>query len=357
METILNNIECRTVKTPMQYNSNKILKEIDQHKYIQFCKNEYCKLSSFIEDLKINPADPVSAKNLSEFYSKVHNYQISAEFRMNCLMLFENTSIGEDHLHICFNISNEIRKYLLKKKAELFTVIQRTISRRAVSNASHARVRYVGGYYIAKIRHKYIQKKRSHMYKTDASGQALFEESVLAVSILDGLKLDEHHVISTTNEPESLLDVSRRQKGNRSLINISDELFHFFKKLTEICLSLLIDENFNKYGGNLFEHIRTEIMEKSDLYNQFCEVVDISINRNEEFDSETVNKELRNKQISNVYKKIIKLFLMVMVNQFRKDILESFNIQKKMAHRKQIRVSQTDKTKSDKGKESKKKVL
>ncbi|XP_060551398.1 uncharacterized protein LOC132712970 [Ruditapes philippinarum] len=51
------------------------------------------------------------------------------------------------------------------------------------------------------------------MYKTDASGQALFEESMLAVSILDGLKLDEHHVISTTNEPESLLDVSRRQKA------------------------------------------------------------------------------------------------------------------------------------------------
>ncbi|XP_060571759.1 uncharacterized protein LOC132729940 [Ruditapes philippinarum] len=114
METILNNIECKTVKTPMQYNSNKILKEIDQHKYIQFCKNEYCKLSSFIEDLKINPAEPVSAKNLSEFYSKVHNYQISAEFRMNCLMLFENRSFGEDHLHICFNIANEIRKYLLK---------------------------------------------------------------------------------------------------------------------------------------------------------------------------------------------------------------------------------------------------
>ena len=30
---------------------------------------------------------------------------------------------------------------------------------------------------------------------------------------------------------------------------------------------------------------------------------------------------------------------MVMVNQFRKDILESFNFEKKMSHRKQIQVS------------------
>jgi len=40
-----------------------------------------------------------------------------------------------------------------------------------------------------------------------------------------------------------------------------------------------------------------------------------------------------------LYKTIVKQHLMVMINQFRKDILESFNIETKMSHRKRIQVS------------------
>ena len=54
-------------------------------------------------------------------------------------------------------------------------------------------------------------------------------------------------------------------------------------------------------------------------------------------------------QMCNVYKDIIKLFLSVMLNQFRKYLLDSFKVEKKMSHRKQIRVS-TCKSKSPKSK-------
>lgn len=50
------------------------------------------------------------------------------------------------------------------------------------------------------------------MYQVDYAGQESYEESVAAVNILDGLKVEEHNIVSTTNEPDSLLDVKRCQR-------------------------------------------------------------------------------------------------------------------------------------------------
>jgi len=84
------------------------------------------------------------------------------------------------------------------------------------------------------------------MYKTDARNIALYEEVVECVEILSELKVNEQHLLSTTSQPETLLDTERRQTSkNRSLTNISDSLFDFFKCLTEICLKLLTDEKLN----------------------------------------------------------------------------------------------------------------
>ena len=77
-------------------------------------------MSELLSGSNIDPAKPVTSKIQTEFYSNVHSYHIGTEFRMNCLKLFENVQFTENHLHICFNISNEIRKYLLKEKAAFF---------------------------------------------------------------------------------------------------------------------------------------------------------------------------------------------------------------------------------------------
>lgn len=226
LENILEGIKCPTVVTTMQYDNNKILNDINRGKYRQFCKIEYSKLTSLVHKLNINTQpEAVSAKMQCEFYGAVHSYMTSAEFRMNCLLFFDEAPFTETHLHICFGISNEIRKHILKKKTELYTIANRNISNRTVTNASQARVRYVGGYCIAKLRHSYKQKKQTSMYKVDEDGQALFEESVCAVNTLDCLKLEEEYVLASTSEPESLMDVSRRQQKNRALTNISDSLF------------------------------------------------------------------------------------------------------------------------------------
>lgn len=48
--------------------------------------------------------------------------------------------------------------------------------------------------------------------------------------------------------------------------------------------------------------------------------------------------------IETVYNELVEKFLLVMLNQYRKDVLSSLAVEKKMAHRKQIQIKQKSQT-------------
>jgi hypothetical protein len=69
-------------------------------------------------------------------------------------------------------------------KAELFPIGNwKKQSERIVTNISEARVRYGGGHWTAKVRYKYMQKKKSYMYQVDESGQAVYNKSLQEMDV------------------------------------------------------------------------------------------------------------------------------------------------------------------------------
>lgn len=154
------------------------------------------------------------------------------------------------------------------------------------------------------------------------------------------LREDEQFVIRNSAEPESLLDVTRKQYVNRGLTNISDEMFSFFIKLSDQCLNLLSDENFHRFGDKLFEFCKQTTAENSELFEAFSKILDThSVDNNELSEKQVCVDTQAVARI--IYKKIIKIYLLVLIGQFRKDILDAFKVTKKMAHRKQIQVSKS----------------
>ncbi|WAR14614.1 hypothetical protein MAR_004719, partial [Mya arenaria] len=222
IENIIESIHCQHVVTTHHFNTNKILEDLDKNKVKRFVQNEYLKLKSFLEpQQEAVEVNKMPASKQSEFYHKVHLYHTSVEFRLNCLSFFD------------------ISKIFTEKKVDLLTISNRPISKRTVTNASMARIRYIGGYCIAK-------------------SIAAYEDAVICVDLLSELK-------------EEI-----REK--------------FYNGVKQNC--------YSSYSNDTLE--------------SHCEII---------------------------YKKIIKQHLMVMLNQYRKDILESFNVEKKMSHRKQIQLS------------------
>ncbi|XP_053402851.1 uncharacterized protein LOC123530709 [Mercenaria mercenaria] len=156
LNAIIDRLTVKKVLTPMQFETNQILSSMDKSKLEYFARNEFYKVSSIMDECNSTKTGQIVSKDLGSFYSKIHQHANSLEFRMNCLKLFQNEqSYTVSHQHICFNISVELRKYILSKQAEKVTPSSRQISKRTITQASRARVRYVGGYCIAKVRHKF----------------------------------------------------------------------------------------------------------------------------------------------------------------------------------------------------------
>ena len=343
-EEILSAVKFQSPVTPDQKAVNTITTQIDSDKLRKFCHLAYEKLSLFLTQSKVTGTAAIAAKDLTKFVSSVHTYTNSTDYLMNCLSLFENETFTENHKHVCFNISKNIRKLLLDKKAEDLPMPERSLTTRTVATASEAKIRYVAGYCIAKVRHQFVERKRSCRYRTDTEGQCTYKESICAVNILNLLKVEEYTLQSTTTNPESLRDVQRKQNVTRSLTNVTDELFDFFLQFTEKCLRLLTNENVNKSGSKIFEFVKDELLADNDLYLLFLSVVKKS-DQLMQFDENADDCQIKEEPIHDVYLKIVKTFLMVMINQFRKDILESLDVAKKMAHRKAVQVSTTSKRK------------
>ena len=139
------------------------------------------------------------------------------------------------------------------------------------------------------------------MYKVDESSQALYDQSLLAVTTLDSLKVEEHYILATTDNPKSLLDISRKQLQHRSLTNIPDTLFNFFRTLTEKCLAMLVDENMNQFGSRLFEELKDKLLHDCDLFSTFCEVVENCIIAKNDLVDDQVNDNLKKQVVQNIF--------------------------------------------------------
>ena len=105
--------------TPFQHNTNCILEELDRSKFKTFCQREYKQITSIIEKIKFE--GPVKCQNLGEFYTAMHKYHTVSKLLLSFKMLFENESFKAEHKRICFNASVELRKFILSKRAEVYS--------------------------------------------------------------------------------------------------------------------------------------------------------------------------------------------------------------------------------------------
>ena len=344
IKEIISKIRAPIVVSPYQYENNEILSRMIWAKVEVFAKQQYSKITSLLNECKCSETGKIVSKDLGDFYTKQHTYTVGSEFKMQCFQLFDY----EDrytfiHQRISCNILVGIREYVIQSKAKHVDTPIKPINKRTVTEASRARIRYVGGYCIAKVRHKFVTKKATHRFSLKKKDSQEYEKAKCAIDILNRLKQGEQSVFEKTDEPDSLLDISRRQNLNRGLTNIEDCVFKFFIQLTEKCLDILTNDNLNEMSGKMFTECQT-ILETSDLYEKFVQLCSRPQETYTEFEEDPFKylisfMTLQVSMIESIFHHIIKYHLMVMFNQFRKDTLDSFQIGKKMAHRKQLRVS------------------
>ena len=84
---------------------------MDKSKFKIFYQREYQQITSLTDKIKFE--GPILCQVLGEVYSVMHKYHTGTEFLLSCMILFENESFTTEHLHISFNMSVELRKFML----------------------------------------------------------------------------------------------------------------------------------------------------------------------------------------------------------------------------------------------------
>lgn len=325
----------------------------------QFCKKTFTAMNEIIEEMNITEPMSVKPDVITTFYSKSHTFQTSAQYRLNCSLCFKDVNtITEAHWYIAYKLTVAVRKYILSEKEKMFPTSDRPISNRDITEASRARIRYVGGYCINKIRQEHLSVAKRNMYSKSVHGQIQYEKSCEMLKVINNFREEEEHLKATTVDPNSLFDTIRRQYVNKGLTHISDDLYHFFVRLCEKCLEVLVDKNLNETNDTLYEYSLKQLIGSEELLELLlkackfdkelssgqilaCQYVAPAVHAAMEYMLNTLEA---NQVAEYLLERLTKSFLLVMLVQFKNDLLQSFKISKSMEHRKQIQTKKsTDK--------------
>ncbi|KAK3102535.1 hypothetical protein FSP39_012046 [Pinctada imbricata] len=317
---VIRDLKVGNAMTKLQEESNNAVEELLTNHIDavnSFCSEEFECLQGMMEEqsLNIDDADPqpVHADKISRFYKLCHQHQTSSEFKAR--------------KQICTELLAAPRDRDKQQK--------------------QAMVKSVGGYCIAKARLKHRKRLTNYCFKLGDSEQQQSNEAKCMLKIIDTLAVNESILQTSTQYPESLIETAFRQYQTRGLTNITDKVFQFFISTCDKCLHLLVDENLNIHGQNLFEKCNASISKDMDLFNVFLTSIQTITQDDFMKDDSVVGLLGEMVMISScselLFQELSEKFLLVMVNQYRKDFLMNLSVQKKMAHRKQIQVGSQSK--------------
>ncbi|MEW8548137.1 MAG: hypothetical protein AB2693_31930 [Candidatus Thiodiazotropha sp.] len=323
-----------TYSTPLndvQININSVLSELLKNKetVTKLANVMYSHFMDLYNKSVSENAGKVSQPELNVFFQQSHHYMTSDTFQSQADMLKNLLStFSKDAIEsVFFKLSTICRQLVLSVKSSALPVSgprflhNRTSSQLEGSAAARGKVRYIGGYVVASLLYKYNCQVKSSLFKTGTDSNEKYEFSLRMVDTLETFKVSEHLLSETTTDPDSLQQISRRQNISRGLTNICDPVYLFFEHLVCRIIQELTVENFNK-SDSLSGHLMSTLMESSDLFEELSSLVPLS--------HQAVKVIL--------FERIIEKVAAILLKQFSKDIISALNIEKKMEHRKQIKV-------------------
>jgi len=355
IDQILNKCITEVTVTAVQEQANVLARSLlsdDQHYCKSFCITQFEEISKIMCVLEATPGTPIRADKVTEVETEILRYKRSDTYRLSCLLMFaKHHGFSGAHSFICTTLTDGVSKFLLHGKTKPYREKERTIHARVITDASRARIRYVAGYCVSKLLKRYTTSYRSNMFSATAYGQQNYYDAKEKMSILNSTKEEEQYLKMYSSDKQSLADTERKQNLSRGLLNVSDEMFEFCVKLCSKCLELMVDRNLMVHGQAMHQYCVEMLLKSDELFQDFIRAV--TRNRTTEdlqtsmdcppelivrdILSSTVTKV---HNIHKVFADVTGKFLMVMFNQFRKDLLHSFSVAKTMAHRKQIMVKQ-----------------
>ena len=283
-------------------------------------------------------AGNVKPKDFTEFYSSFNRYILSEEYHHHSLPLLGIPFAQQ----ILTSVMLAIQRNILKNKAD--TMISEypcchifPPKDMVLSAAGRGKIRYIGGYCVAKCRYHLCSALRNSLYIPEKEPDINIMNQ--QINMLDSMTTSHTDIFLTTVYENTLEETARKQNTCEGLTNITDSVFEFFETLESLTRNLMTHETLLKENKYMYRYVLNEVLTNESIKEKFKEkciiLGDESCSSEKKADRAFI-QIMDESIVSPVFERIVRLFVTVTISQFRKDYLRVIKREKGKALRKKV---------------------
>lgn len=293
-----------------------------------------------------------SQSDFRNFHTQFNKYISSDEYRNSTQQVCDSYHSRQLLYRFITTSMFKVQRDVLKEVAErevkeIPAVLKKISTDKPVSGPGRGKIRYIGGYVIAKLKYRNSRIVRRSAF---APGKGdVMEECERRKNLLNSLCSSEMDLIDSTTDPESLIETKRKQNVSGSLCNIQDDTFEFFRDLELKSRELLTYEKLVETKSKFYEVVEKLLLEDTQSKSLFANLL-------RKFTDEDSDHEMPEvvpfcdhckscKTMDCLYTELVRLFIKVSINQFRKDFLTALSVEKSKALRQKVREREVKKEK------------
>ena len=269
----------------------------------------------------------IENKHVTSFYSRVTLFLQTSAYTKLVEKLFKTEELTSFHHRTAFAVVKLAREEIIARASNpvLWETLEksRTIAGEVMKGSAGGRgkLRYLGGWVVAKLKYKKKRFVRRNLYKKNL--KEAVDKSDKEVRILETLTETEASLLDCSSDQESLEFTKKKQNLRGGLTNISDNFFNFFTSLDDKVQQLMTELAVNIHGKNFHAYLCDSISNNENIYSEFTKLVNLSVSE---------------EMLKNVFNQIVQKYMMIITAQFRREYLRKLNVMKEEAHRREIRM-------------------
>ena len=332
IETALNKEKYENPVTENQKLLNRYIDEIDLTRAQDFSQSLMYHIQ-FAFNAAIPRNAKIENKHITNFYHRVTLFIQTSTYRTLVEKLYQADDLISSHYRVAFTIVKVVRKEVIGRAYD--PILQESLKKCSQiaadvlkgSTGGRGKLRYLGGWVIAKLKHKKKKFVRQNLYKQNMKAAA--DKYDKEVRLLETLTDTESSLLDSSTDQESLIYTKQKQNLRGGLTNISDECFDFFVCLDIQLQQLMTELAVNIYGKNFHSYLCDSIKSSGFLFSEFKKSIKLSITE---------------EMVKGAFSEVVEKYMMIVTAQFRRDYLRKLNVVKQEAHRKEIRLGSSKST-------------